>query len=154
MHAMDPINCVPIALCFPNADQPKMDDRAALHVHPVTGENQANFPGKQLLFENTVRIHGGVHFADANGQSTQPMQGVNVIARWIYPATGQPSGTYAAASVSGFLFVAMPDNPREWFNYKHGKTWSRLGSDDTALEGSFDLAGLRSEMPRAALNTN
>ncbi len=41
MHALDPINCVPISLCFPNADQPKMDDRAAIsRLYPVTAQNQ------------------------------------------------------------------------------------------------------------------
>jgi hypothetical protein len=50
MHALDAINCVPISLCFPNADQPKMDDRAALsRLYPVTAQNQPNFPGKQIL---------------------------------------------------------------------------------------------------------
>ena len=95
MHAMDPINCVPISLCYPHADQPKMDDRAALsRLYPVTVLNLASFPGKQLFFENTVRIHGAVRFADASGQPAQPMQGVNVVARWIDTATGQPSRTY------------------------------------------------------------
>jgi hypothetical protein len=74
MHATDPINCVPISLCYPHADQPKMDDRAALsRLYPVTALNLASFPGKQLFFENTVRIHGAVHFADVNGQPAQPM---------------------------------------------------------------------------------
>jgi hypothetical protein len=82
MHAMDPINCVPISICYPNADQPAMDDRAALsRLYPVTAQNQAAFAGKQLLSENRVRIHGTVYFADANGQPAQPMQGVNVVAR-------------------------------------------------------------------------
>jgi hypothetical protein len=78
MHASDPINCTPISLCYPNADQPKMDDRAALsRLYPVTVQNQASFPGKQLFFENTVRVHGTVHFSDTGGRPAQPMQGVN-----------------------------------------------------------------------------
>ena len=149
MHAMDPISCVPISLCYPNADRPKMDDRAALsRLYPVTVQNQASFPGKQLFFENTVRVHGAVHFADANGQPAQPMQGVNVIARWIDPATGQPSRTYAAASVSGFLFRGNAGNPATGFNDSTGQAWDRLGSDDPSVEGSFDLAGL--EIPNGA----
>jgi hypothetical protein len=143
MHAMDPINCVPISLCYPNADQPKMDDRAALsRLYPVTSLNLASFPGKQLFFENTVRIHGAVHFADANGQPAQPMQGVNVTARWIDPATGQPSRTYAAASVSGFLFRGNAGNLATGFNDSMGQMFDRFGSDDPAVEGFFDLAGL------------
>jgi hypothetical protein len=116
MHASDPINCTPISLCYPNADQPKMDDRAALsRLYPVTVQNQASFPGKQLFFENTVRVHGTVHFSDTGGRPAQPMQGVNVIARWIDPSTGQPSRTCAAASVSGFLFRGNTGKPATGF---------------------------------------
>jgi len=77
MHATESISCVPISICYTNPDQPKMDDRASLsRLYPVTLQNQSNFPGKQLFFENTIRIHGTVHFVDANGQPAQPMQGV------------------------------------------------------------------------------
>jgi hypothetical protein len=143
MHVTDPINCVPISLCYPNADQPKMDDRAALsRLYPVTAENQARFPDKQLLSENTVRIHGAVHFADANGLPAQPMQGVNVVARWIDPRTGQPSRIYAAASVSGFLFHGNAGNPASGFSDSTSQPFDRFGSDDPGLQGFFDLAGL------------
>ena len=143
MHAMDPINCVPISLCYPNATQPKMDDRAALsRLYPVTALNLASFPGKQLFFENTVRIHGAVRFADSSGQPAQPMQGVNVVARWIDTATGQPSRTYVAASVSGFLFCGNAGNPATGFKDSTGQMFNRFGSDDPAVEGFFDLAGL------------
>ena len=149
MHAADPINCVPISICYPNADQPKMDDRAALsRLYPVTAQNQAAFPGKQLFFENTVRIHGSVYFADSNGQAAQPMQGVNVVARWIDPATSQPSRTYGAASVSGFLFRGNAGNAATGFYDGSGQAWDRFGSDDAAVEGFFDLAGL--EIPNGA----
>ena len=149
MHATDPINCVPISICYPNADQPKMDDRAALsRLYPVTAQNQAAFPGKQLFSENTVRIHGSVYFADSNGQPAQPMQGVNVVARWIDPATSQPSRTYGAASVSGFLFRGNAGNAATGFYDSTGQAWDRFGSDDSAVEGFFDLAGL--EIPNGA----
>lgn len=149
MHAMDPINCVPISICYVNAGQPKMDDRAALsRLYPVTTENQAGFSGKLLFAENTARIHGTVHFADANGQPAQPMQGVNVVARWIDPTTSQPSRTTAAASVSGFLFRGNAGNSATGFADSTGQAWSRFGSDDVALEGFFDLAGL--EIPNGA----
>jgi hypothetical protein len=149
MHAADPINCVPISICYPNADQPAMDDRAALsRLYPVTAQNQAAFPGKELFFENRARIHGTVYFADASGQPAQPMQGVNVIARWIDPATGQPSRTYAAASVSGFLFRGNAGNAATGFNDSTGQALDRFGSDDPAVEGFFDLAGL--EIPNGA----
>jgi hypothetical protein len=138
MHAMDPISCVPISLCYSNADQPKMDDRAALsRLYPVTAQNQATFPGKQLFFENSVRIHGSVYFADRNGQPAQPMQGVNVVARWIDPATSQPSRTLAASSVSGFLFRGNAGNPATGFADSGGLALNRFGSDDPAVEGFF-----------------
>ncbi len=149
MHAMDPINCIPISICYPNADQPAMDDRAALsRLYPVTAQNQAGFPGKELFFESRARIHGSVYFADASGQPAQPMQGVNVVARWIDPATGQPSRTYAAASVSGFLFRGNAGNATTGFNDSTGQALDRFGSDDPAVEGFFDLAGL--EIPNVA----
>jgi len=47
MHAVDETGCVPITLCFPNPDQPKMDDRAAIsRLYSVTTQNQSQFPGK------------------------------------------------------------------------------------------------------------
>ena len=63
-----------------------------------------------------------MYFADASGQPAQPMQGVNVVARWIDPATSQPSRTYAAASVSGFLFRGNAGNPATGFydSYRAG----------------------------------
>jgi len=143
MHATDSISCVPISICYTNPDQPKMDDRASLsRLYPVTLQNQSNFPGKQLFFENTIRIHGTVHFVDANGQPAQPMQGVNVMARWVDPTTGLASRAYAAASVSGFMFRGYAGNPVNGPNDGSGQPFDRFGSDDAAVEGTFDLAGL------------
>ena len=88
MHAVDPINCIPISTCYPNPYQPKMDDQAAIsRLYPVTPQNLSNFPGKQLFTANTIRIHGAVYFVDPSGLPAQPMQGVNVVARWIDPNT-------------------------------------------------------------------
>ncbi len=149
MHVSDPVSCVPISLCYPNADQPKMDDRAAIsRLYPVTAGNLADFPGKQVFLDNTVRVHGNVYFTDPSGQATQAMQGVNVIARWIDPATGQPSRANVAASVSGFLFRGNAGNSATGFNDNTGQPWDRFGSDDPTLEGFFDLAGL--EIPNGA----
>jgi hypothetical protein len=143
MHAADGVSCVPISICYSNPDLPKMDDRASLsRLYPVTPQNQSNFPGKLLFFENTIRIHGTVHFVDATGQPAQPMQGVNVMARWIDPITGLPSRTYAAASVSGFLFRGYAGNPVNGPNDGTGQPFDRFGSDDAAVEGAFDIAGL------------
>ena len=143
MHFSDLISCVPVSLCYPNADQPRMDDRAAIsRLYPVTTQDVANFPGKQLFYENTVRIHGSVLFTDAQGQPAQPMQGVNVVARWIDPSTGTPSRRYAAAFVSGALFHGNAGNPVNGATDVSGRRYDRFGSDDTSVEGYFDLAGL------------
>ncbi len=120
MHAVDPAFCVPVAKCYPatvDPAQPKMDDQAALsRLYPVTAQNQSSFPGKQVFSAQTVRIHGTVYFSDASGQPAQPMQGVNVVARWVDPATGTPSRTYATASVSGFLVSRKCGEPGNWLN--------------------------------------
>jgi hypothetical protein len=144
MHGSDPSFCTPISLCFPNADQPKMDDQAAIsRLYPVTAQNEANFSGKQVFAAAAARIHGSVYFSDANGNPAQPMQGVNVVARWIDPSTGQPSRTYVAASVSGFLFTGNAGNPATGFDDASGHALSQFGSTDSTVEGFFDLAGLQ-----------
>ena len=131
MHAIDPPNCVPITLCFSTPYQPKVDDQAALaRLYPVPGGN-------------TARIHGSVFFTTSSGQAAQGMQGVNVIARWIDPSNGQPSHAISAASVSGFLFCGNAGNTVTGFNDSTGQPLNRFGSNDTMLEGSFDLGGLQ-----------
>ena len=70
------------------------------------------------------------------------MQGVNVMARWVDPTTGLASRAYAAASVSGFLFRGYAGNPVNGPNDGTGQPFDRFGSDDAAVEGTFDLAGL------------
>lgn len=145
MHASDPMNCVPITLCYPNAYQLAMDDTAAIsRLYPVTSQNQNNFPGKQIFSSATARIHvhGSVYFTDARGNATQPMQGVNVVARWIDPDTGQPSHRYALSSVSGFLFTGNAGNPITGFSDMMGNPYSDWGSASSSVEGFFDLAGL------------
>jgi hypothetical protein len=143
MHFSDPISCVPVSLCYPNADQPRMDDRAAIsQLYPITTQNIANFSGKQLFYENTVRIHGSVLFSDAQGQAGQPMQGVNVVARWVDPNTGTASRHYAAAFVSGALFQGNAGNPVNGAIDNTGQRYDRFGSGDVSVEGYFDLAGL------------
>jgi hypothetical protein len=143
MHAADLPSCVPVSSCYPNADQPKMDDRAALaRLYPVTDDNLSRSAGKQVFAESTGRIHGSVYFTDVAGNTTQPMQGVNVVARWIDPATRQPSGRYAAASVSGFLFSGNAGNTITGFTDALGQPYDRFGSTDTSVEGLFDLSGL------------
>jgi hypothetical protein len=144
MHYLDPASCVPITRCYPNPYQLAMDDAATIsRLYPVTTQNQSGFPGKQVFSSTTARIHGSVWFTDAIGNRTQPMQGVNVVARWIDPTTGVPSRRYAASSVSGFLFTGNAGNPITGFLNADGDPYSEWGSSDAALEGFFDLAGLQ-----------
>jgi hypothetical protein len=144
MHSLDPPNCIPITLCYANPYQPKMDDQAALsRLYPVTAANQSQFPGQQIFSANTARIYGSVYFTDSSGLAGQSMQGVNVVARWIDPSTGSPSGQYAASSVSGFLFCGNAGNIITGFNDSSGLPFNRYGSNDTTVEGFFDLAGLQ-----------
>lgn len=138
MHATDLLNCVPITLCYSNGGkvnpyQPKMDDQAALsRLYP-----------SPTFSASTARIHGNVYFANGSGQPGQGMQGVNVVARWIDPSTGLPSGAYAASSVSGFLFAGNVGTTVTGFNDSTGQPFNRYGSDDLKLEGFYDLAGLQ-----------
>ncbi|HYA24262.1 MAG TPA: IPT/TIG domain-containing protein [Terriglobales bacterium] len=147
MHAIDPPNCIPITLCYSNPYQPKMDDQAAIsRLYPVTAQNVSS--GKQIFSASTTRIFGNVYFTNTSGQSAQGMQGVNVVARWIDPSSGQASRAYAAASVSGFLFCGNAGTTVTGFNDATGLPFNRYGSNDTAVEGFFDLAGL--QLPNGA----
>jgi hypothetical protein len=149
MHEFDPPLCVPVANCYSNNGtinpaQPKMDDQAAIsRMYPVTTQNLTTFPGKKVFSQTTARIHGSVYFTDASGAAAQPMQGVNVVARWIDPSTGQPSGTAVASSVSGFLFCGNAGNIVSRLLDSTGQNFNRFGSNDPSLEGFFDLAGLQ-----------
>lgn len=144
MHYMDSTYCVPITRCYANPYQLVMDDQAAIsRLYPVTPQNQANFPGKHVFASATARIYGSVFFTDTSGNATQGMQGVNVIARWINPATGQPSGEYAASSISGFLFTGNAGNPVTGFDDPLGNPFSDWGSNSSTVEGFFDLGGLQ-----------
>jgi hypothetical protein len=143
MHFIDLRNCVPITLCYANPYQLSMDDMAAVsRLYPVTAQNQASFPGKQLFSATTARIHGSVYFTDTHGNRTQAMQGVNVVARWIDPKTGLPSRRYAASSVSGFLFTGNAGNPITGFADVLGDPLAEWGSTRPEEQGFFDLAGL------------
>lgn len=144
MHYTDPVSCSPITRCYANPYQLAMDDAAAIsRLYPVTAQNRSSFPGKRIFSSSTARIHGSVWFTDRFGNPTQPMQGVNVVARWIDPTTKQPSGRYAASSVSGFLFTGNEGNPITGFNDELGEPYDEWGSDNSSLEGFFDLAGLQ-----------
>jgi hypothetical protein len=132
MHYMDSANCVPITLCYANPYQLAPDDVASLsRLYPAAGKPTA-----------TARIYGSVYFENHFRAPGQPMQGVNVFARWIDPSTSQPSHRYAASSVSGFLFTGNAGNPITGLADPLGNLYSEFGSTDQALEGFFDLGGL------------
>lgn len=131
MHYRDLFSCVPITACYPNPYHLASDDVAALsRLYPAT--NSAT----------TARIHGTVYFVNHPGRPAQPMQGVNVFARWIDPSTGLPSHKYAVSSVSGFLFTGNAGNPIAGFSDPRGNLYSQFGSSDQTVEGFFDLGGL------------
>ena len=75
------------------------------------------------------------------------MTGANVVARRI-DTPGQPSGRYAASSVSGFAYAAVVGNIVNGYTNAAGERFDRFGSNDAAREGYFDLAGL--EIPAGA----
>ncbi len=130
MHYIDLSSCVPITVCYANPYQLASDDVAALsRLYPASTSGAA-------------RIHGSVYFVDHLGGRGQPMQGVNVFARWIDPSNGLPSHQYGASSVSGFLFTGNAGNPITGWNDPLGNAYSEFGSSDQALEGFFDLGGL------------
>ena len=143
MHPVEPGCAGAVINCLPDPEQPRLDDRAALsRLYPVTAENLSRFAGKTAGSATTARIHGRVRFALPSGSPGQDMQGVNVVARWIDPATGQPSRRVAAASVSGFLFRGDAGNPATGFADSRGRRYDRFGSIQPEVEGYFDLAGL------------
>jgi hypothetical protein len=131
MHFMDPVTCVPITVCYANPYQLAPDDVAALsRLYPAAPSAA------------TARIYGSVYFVDHTDAEAQPMQGVNVVARWIDPSTMLPSDAYGASSVSGFSFTGNAGNPITGLNDPLGNPYSEFGSSDQTLEGFFDLGGL------------
>jgi hypothetical protein len=131
MHYIDQLSCVPITVCYANPYQLAPDDMAALsRLYPAAPS------------ATTARIHGSVYFVDRLGNFAQPMQGVNVVARWIDPSTNQPSHQYGATAVSGVLFTGNAGNPITGLSDALGNAYSEFGSSDPTLEGFFDLGGL------------
>ncbi len=143
MHFMDLSGCVPVTVCYANPYAMAADDVAAVsRLYPVTSQNQSSYPGKQLFAASTARIYGSVWFTSAAGEQTQPMQGANVVARWIDPVSGQPSHRYSLSTVSGFLFTGNAGNPITGFLDAMGNPYSNWGSSQASQQGFFDLAGL------------
>jgi hypothetical protein len=112
--------------CLYNAGELRIDDRAAIsRLYPVTRENVALFPGKTVFASATARINGTVLFPGVD--QAAGMQGVNIVARYIDPATGLSSHALAA-SVSGFLFHGNAGNQVTGFTGATGDRYDHWGS--------------------------
>lgn len=143
MHDIDPLNCVPITFCYPNPNELASDDQAAIsRLYPVTAANQSSFPGSQVFSATTARVYGSVYFVDSSGSAAQGMEGANVVARWIDPSTGLPSGQFAVSSVSGFPFCGDAGNPVTGLIDPLGIAYSEFCPTNQSVEGFFDLGGL------------
>ncbi len=130
MHFADPISCVPISVCYPNASVPKLDDTTALaRMYPASTNPQV-----------TGRVYGSVYFTDSSGNALQEMQGVNVVGRLL--VSGTPSRQYVVTSVSGFLFHGNAGNIIDGYVDENGLRFDRWGSNDTTVEGFYDLGQL------------
>ena len=123
--------------CIPDPTTLRYDDIAALNrIYPITTANLANFPGKQLTAPNTISIQGSLSFRTGYG-----MQGVNVVARPL-DANGNPLYEYTVTAVTGALFGGNHGNPVTGFIDSSGNLFTMWGSNDPALQGSFDLSGI------------
>lgn len=131
MHYSDPVSCVPIGRCYPNAAVPKLDDVTAF---------AALYPASGASPQPTGGLWGGLYFTDANGNATQMMQGVNVVARMM--VDDQPSRQYVVTSVSGFAFVGNAGNIITGYLDGNGLPYDRWGSSDNTLEGVYNLGQL------------
>ncbi len=69
------------------------------------------------------------------------MQGVNVVARPL-DANGNPLYQYTVTAVTGALFSGNHGNPVTGFTDASGNLLTMWGSNDPALQGSFDLSGI------------
>ena len=123
--------------CLPNPAQLAWDDIAALNrIYPITAQNLANFPGKQITAASTASIQGTVAFRTGMG-----MQGVNVVARPL-DASGNPLYQYTVTFPSGAYFSGNHGNLISGMNDESGNPLSMWGSNDSAKQGFFDLSGM------------
>ena len=123
--------------CIPDPTVLRWDDIAALNrIYPITAGNLASFPGKEITAANTVSIQGTISFKTGLG-----MQGVNVVARPL-DASGNPLYQYTATFVSGACFNGNHGNPVTGWVDSNGNLLTMWGSNDTAMQGYFDLSGM------------
>ncbi|MFZ1087267.1 MAG: IPT/TIG domain-containing protein [Terracidiphilus sp.] len=123
--------------CIPNPAVLRWDDIAALNrIYPITAANLSGFPGKQITAAQTVSIQGTITFSDGVG-----MQGVNVVARPL-DANGNPLYQYTTTFVSGSYFSGNHGDPVTGWNDANGNPLSMWGSNQTSMQGFFDLSGI------------
>jgi len=123
--------------CIPNPAVLRYDDIAALNrIYPITAQNLAKFPGKQLTATNTVSIQGTVAFRTGGG-----MQVVNVVARPL-DSNGNPLYQYTVTAVTGASFSGNRGNPVTGWKDANGIPYAQWGSNDPTLQGFFDLSGI------------
>jgi len=123
--------------CIPNPATLRYDDIAALNrIYPITQQNLAAFPGKQLTASSTFSIQGTVTFRSGAG-----MQGVNVVARPL-DANGNPLYQYTVTAVSGASFSGNHGNLISGFNDSNGNPLTMWGSNNATQQGFFDLSGI------------
>jgi hypothetical protein len=121
--------------CIPNPTALRYDDIAALNrIYPVTTSNLASFPGKVITAANTASITGTISFKTGVG-----MQGINVVARPV-DADGNVLYQYTVTGVSGAYFNGDHGNPVTGWTDTDGNRLDRWGSNDTTLQGYFDLS--------------
>jgi IPT/TIG domain len=123
--------------CILNPDTLRDDDIASLNrIYPITAANLSSFPGKELTAANTVSITGTITFRSGMG-----MQGVNVVARPL-DANGNPLYQYTVTFVSGAYYCGKHGNPVTGWTDSSGNLLTRWGSNDTTLQGFFDLSDM------------
>ena len=123
--------------CIPNPTVLRWDDIAALNrIYPITAGNLASFPGKQITAAHTVSIQGTISFRNGAG-----MQGVNVVARPL-DTNGNPLYQYTVSFVSGASFNGNHGDPVTGFADANGNLLTMWGSNETTLQGFFDLSGM------------
>jgi hypothetical protein len=133
--------------CIPEPSILHYDDIAALNrIYPISAQNLASFPGKELTAANTVSIQGTVTFRTGLG-----MQGVNVVARPL-DANGNPLYEYTVTFVSGGYFNGNRGNPITGWTDSNGNLLTEWGSGDPAMQGYFDLSGM--PLPPGATTAN
>jgi hypothetical protein len=134
MHPIERLCNGGTGLCMPNPTQLRTDDIAALNrLYPVTPGNLGSFSGKVLTTSATISIQGTIQFPTGQG-----MQGVNVVLRPVL--NGVPDVRYTATAVSGAYFLGDAGSPVTGATDASGNPLNRFGSDDTSLEGFFDLS--------------